>query len=286
MIDLRVKGEATKNRLMEATESLIANKCFEAVSVRDITGLAKANVAAVNYHYGSREGLLGAVLDFRMKHLSAERAQRLEALGEQSSLREIFQAWAEPLLHSTASKGLNEQAHARVLGRCLEVLAAGTFAEASAASRLLDATLQRAVGSRLSAWKADEIAWRLHFAQGALIHLLVHGATVQDDFRLSKAIDQWVEACVAQFGADSVQDRRASGEKSTTRPKTKSTAPMRQMAEVVSAVMEADEDDQPPTTVINDVDIDEELTPAMADSKPARSKKAKTDEGTGELFLF
>lgn len=286
MIDLRVKGEFTKSRLIEATESLIANKCFEAVSVRDITGLAKANVAAVNYHFGSREGLLGAVLDFRMKPLSAERAQRLETLGEQSSMREIFQAWAHPLLLSKASKGLNEQAHARVLGRCLEVLSAGTFSEASASSRLLDATLQRVVGSRLPSLKAEEIAWRLHFVQGALIHLLVHGATVQDDFRLSQAIDQWVEACVAQFDADVVQDRRASGEKTTNRPKIKSTAPLRQMAEVVSAVMEADEDDQPPTIVTSGVNIEEEPTPAVAASKPARSKKSKTDDGTGELFLF
>jgi AcrR family transcriptional regulator len=285
MIDLRVKGEATKNRLIEATESLIANKCFEAVSVRDITGLAKANVAAVNYHYGCREGLLGSVLDFRMKPLSAERAQRLEALGEQATVREIFQAWAQPLLSSMASRGLNEQAHARVLGRCLEVLAAGTFTEASAASRLLDASLQQVLSNRLPTLKAEEISWRLHFAQGALIHLLVHGATVQDDFRLAKALELWVEACVAQFDVDSLQDRRLNGEKAQPRPKTKSTAPMRQMAEVVSAVMEADEE-EPPITVINGVEVEEEPAPAMAASKPARGKKAKSSDDTGELFLF
>lgn len=286
MIDLRVKGEATKNRLIEATESLIANKCFEAVSVRDITGLAKANVAAVNYHYGCREGLLGSVLDFRMKPLSAERAQRLEALGEQATVREIFQAWAQPLLSSMASRGLNEQAHARVLGRCLEVLAAGTFTEASAASRLLDASLQQTLSNRLPTLKAEEISWRLHFAQGSLIHLLVHGATVQDDFRLAKALALWVEACVAQFDVETAPERRLNGEKSPTRPKTKSTAPMRQMAEVVSAVMEADEEDEPPITVINGVEVEEEPAPAMAASKPARGKKAKSNDDTGELFLF
>lgn len=292
MIDLRVKGDVTKGRLIEATESLIAQKGFDAVSVRDITGLAKANVAAVNYHFGSREGLLAAVLDFRMKPLEKERAERLTALSEQASLREMFQAWAQPLLSATASKGMNGQAHCRVLGRCLEVLATGTFAEASAASQLLDATMQESLRRHLSTLPTEAIAWRWHFAKGSLIHTLVHGAVVEENFRLSNALDQWVEAMLDQFAvADAAHARPVAVEKdNTVRRKSKSTASLRQMAEVVSAVMEADED-RAPTLVVNGAEKVMEMetvavAPPVLASKPAKGKKKQAEDGSGELFLF
>lgn len=294
MIDLRVKGDVTKGRLIESTESLIAQKGFDAVSVRDITGLAKANVAAVNYHFGSREGLLAAVLDFRMKPLAKERTERLEALGEQATLRDIFQAWVKPLLSASASKGLNGQAHCRVLGRCLEILSVGTFPEASAASQLLDAAVQKSLGRHLSALPAEAIAWRWHFAKGALIHSLVHGAAAEDHFRLKDVLEQWVDAMLAQFAAtDAGDERQVVVEKSNPAPrKSKSTSPLRQMVEVVSAVMEADEE-QLTTLVVNEAvaatPVEPETTPTgkvVASAKPAKGKKAKAEEGAGELFLF
>ena len=45
----------TRVALMEAAAALFAEKGFEVVSVREITTLARANVASVKYHFGSRE---------------------------------------------------------------------------------------------------------------------------------------------------------------------------------------------------------------------------------------
>lgn len=297
MIDLRVKGDVTKGRLVEAAETLIAQKGFDAVSVRDITGLAKANVAAVNYHFGSREGLLAAVLEYRIKPVVVERAKRLEALDPQATLRAIFQAWSEPLLAATASKGLDEAAHARVLGRGLEMLAAGTYEEISAAARLVDATMREVLASHLPSLSAEEISWRLHFAQGALIHALVHGASVLADFRLTTALDRWIDATMAQFAAaDGMSDRQLGGDKANTpRRKGKTASPLRQIAEVVAAAMEVDEMPvaevvDTPATELLDVEIpapqEEAVITAVAASKPARSKKAKAQDDMGELFLF
>lgn len=300
MIDLRVKGDVTKGRLVEATETLIAQKGFDAVSVRDITGLAKANVAAVNYHFGSREGLLAAVLEHRIKPVLVERAKRLEALEPQASLRSIFQAWSEPLLATTASKGLEEVAHARVLGRCLEVLAAGSYEEISAAGRLVDATMREVLTAHLPSLSAGEISWRLHFAQGALIHALVHGAAALSDFRLAKALDRWIDATMAQFAAsDGVSERQHAGDKNATpRRKNKPASPLRQIAEVVAAAMEVEEEPAETTVDIQgaeaaellDVEIpvpqEEVVITAVAASKPARAKKSKAQDDMGELFLF
>nr|WP_321255511.1 CerR family C-terminal domain-containing protein [uncultured Pseudodesulfovibrio sp.] len=53
----------TKAALLSAAIEVFADKGFDSATVRDICGRAKANVAAVNYHYGSKNGLYAAVLE-------------------------------------------------------------------------------------------------------------------------------------------------------------------------------------------------------------------------------
>lgn len=53
----------TKTALLAAAVEVFADKGFDSATVRDICGRAKANVAAVNYHYGSKDGLYAAVLE-------------------------------------------------------------------------------------------------------------------------------------------------------------------------------------------------------------------------------
>ncbi|MEF2231794.1 MAG: CerR family C-terminal domain-containing protein, partial [Pseudodesulfovibrio sp.] len=53
----------TKEALLAAAIRVFADKGFDAATVRDICGLAQANVAAVNYHYGGKDALYAAVLE-------------------------------------------------------------------------------------------------------------------------------------------------------------------------------------------------------------------------------
>lgn len=53
----------TRDRIIETAEVLFAARGYEGTSLRDITDRAGVNVAAVNYHFGSKEGLLREVLD-------------------------------------------------------------------------------------------------------------------------------------------------------------------------------------------------------------------------------
>jgi len=290
MTELRAKGDVTKGRLLEATENLVAEKGFDAVSVRDITGLAKANVAAVNYHFGSREGLLAAVLEHRMKPLAEERITNLASLGEDHGVRELLQAWVSPLVSLLVVSGLPELAYCRVMGRCMEMLASPAFPEAAKASRAVDEKLLESLEKCIPLMSRQEIEWRLHFVTGALIHALVHGASIQDHYRLTAAVEQWVDAATMSFqGTDILYERNEAVKKgNANRRKVRATPQMRQVAEVVSSVMEADE--------VNGetADVAEDAPPVVGDNhnagpvegKNQKHKKSKGDDGHGELFLF
>lgn len=70
---------STRDRLLNAAEELIGRKGYSNTSLRDITGRANANLAAVHYHFGSKEGLAEAVLKRHLVPLNHERLALLEA---------------------------------------------------------------------------------------------------------------------------------------------------------------------------------------------------------------
>jgi AcrR family transcriptional regulator len=290
MTELRAKGDVTKGRLLEATENLVAEKGFDAVSVRDITGLAKANVAAVNYHFGSREGLLAAVLEHRMKPLAEERITNLASLGEDHGVRELLQAWVSPLVSLLVVSGLPELAYCRVMGRCMEMLASPAFPEAAKASRAVDEKLLESLEKCIPLMSRQEIEWRLHFVTGALIHALVHGASIQDQYRLTVAVEQWVDAATMSFqGTDILYERNEAVKKgNANRRKVRATPQMRQVAEVVSSVMEADEVNGETADVVEDAPpvVGDNQNAGPVEGKNQKHKKSKGDDGHGELFLF
>src|SRR4051794_4834505 len=62
--DANGNGAATRQRLVETAGEVFAERGFRAATVRDICKKAGANVAAVNYHFGGKEGLYAEVLRF------------------------------------------------------------------------------------------------------------------------------------------------------------------------------------------------------------------------------
>ncbi|MEO6565431.1 MAG: helix-turn-helix domain-containing protein, partial [Casimicrobiaceae bacterium] len=69
---------ATKDRLLDAAEALFMEHGFEATSLRLITATAGANLAAANYHFGSKEELFQAVLTRRLDPMNQQRVELLD----------------------------------------------------------------------------------------------------------------------------------------------------------------------------------------------------------------
>jgi TetR/AcrR family transcriptional regulator, regulator of cefoperazone and chloramphenicol sensitivity len=57
------EDQETHARLLNAAARLFADRGFAKVTVRDICQKARANVAAVNYHFGGKDGLYRAVIE-------------------------------------------------------------------------------------------------------------------------------------------------------------------------------------------------------------------------------
>ncbi len=102
---------ATKARILDAAENLFADNGFRGTTLRAITTKAGVNLAAVNYHFGSKEDLLAAVLDRRLGPLNRQRLAKLDQVlaaaaktGRLPAPRDILHAFFEPTLRFRESE--------------------------------------------------------------------------------------------------------------------------------------------------------------------------------------
>ena len=68
----------TRQRLLDVAEGLFADQGLKGTSLRAITLKAEANLAAVNYHFGTKEGLFAAVFQRRIGPMTVERIRLLD----------------------------------------------------------------------------------------------------------------------------------------------------------------------------------------------------------------
>ena len=89
---------STKERILGAAEELFAQHGFAGTSLRQVTSRADVNIAAVNYHFGSKENLVNEVFRRRMDDMTAARLSLLEkALAQRpGQLEPILAAFVSP----------------------------------------------------------------------------------------------------------------------------------------------------------------------------------------------
>ena len=168
----------TRTRILDAAEELFMLHGFEGTSMRLLTAKAGVNLAAVNYHFGSKDALIEALFRRRLDPMNAERIAALDGL-EDFSAENIIRAFVRPSLRLIEDGKGGGRNFIRLLGR--------TYTEPAKAVRLLIGqmyapTMERykaALERALPQMPRDELVWRMHFMFGTLAYTLAATDTVQ-----------------------------------------------------------------------------------------------------------
>jgi AcrR family transcriptional regulator len=109
---------STKERILGVAETLFARHGFAGASLRQVTSAAKVNLAAVNYHFGSKESLIEEVFRRRLDELNRQRRAALAAVAAKADaqLEDVLDAFIRPALEQSMDSG-GGAAFVRVLAR-------------------------------------------------------------------------------------------------------------------------------------------------------------------------
>ena len=171
-----MESPPTRDALLDAAEELFAERGFDGTSLRAVTRYAGANLAAVHYHFGSKEELVQAVLRRRLEPLAAERLGRLSACEESAAeagrppeLEGVVRAFVAPLLEQGCC-GAGSNTFGRLMSQVLTE--PGGMVRQLLAEELRE-TFERftsALGHALPQLAEEELIDRFYFMVGAMVH--------------------------------------------------------------------------------------------------------------------
>lgn len=168
---------ATKDRLLDAAETLFMEHGFEATSLRLITAAAGANLAAANYHFGSKEALFQAVLTRRLDPMNLQRLELLDrferdAVPDAVPCERILAALFIPALRLARDPQRGGTNFLRLLGRAYADPAPFIRRFLSEQYAQMIERFKAAFARALPHLPKKELSWRLHFIMGALSYTL------------------------------------------------------------------------------------------------------------------
>jgi AcrR family transcriptional regulator len=167
----------TKTRILDAGERLFVEHGFEATSLRSLTAAAGVNLAAVHYHFGSKEELFQAVLTRRLDPMNQERIDLLEKVereagGRASSCEKILFAMLIPALKLARDERRGGKDFLRLVGRAYADPAPFIRHFLSQQYAGMIGRYKEAFLKALPHLSRQELTWRLHFVMGALSYTL------------------------------------------------------------------------------------------------------------------
>jgi AcrR family transcriptional regulator len=160
----------TKNRILNAAERLFSAQGVLGVSLRAITNAAQANLAAVNYHFGSKDELIKAVLARRIEPVNEERLRLLDDLtagGATPTLEDILDALLRPAF-AVSSDPTSGKFCMRLIGR-VQSDAEPTFREfCQEQFRDIIERFTAAIAATCPHLSSTDLMWRFQFMIGSM----------------------------------------------------------------------------------------------------------------------
>lgn len=203
---------STKNKILDAAESLFAENGFNGTSLREITSKAEVNLAAVNYHFGSKKELIKAVMSRYMNALSPLLIVALGDICQQDSkptLTEVLTAFIEPLLALNELKENGTSHFLQLLGR--------GYTDSQGFLRWFLTTqypevislFVNAVQKAYPELSPEEMFWRLHFTMGTVVFTMSSSDALIDiakndfdqDYSIAEVIQKVIPYVASGVGA-------------------------------------------------------------------------------------
>jgi len=199
----------TKERILDSAELLFSSQGIANTSLRSLTEHAQVNLAAVNYHFQSKDALVQAVLFRRVNPINQRRLELLTAL-QNPTVEQILDAFYRPAVEAVLA-GPEGRSVARLIGRLYsepgDLLAGQVRALMAEIFRLFAEAIQRA----LPGVPPATIFWRLHFCVGVMAHTFGAMELIEGMARGRIAYDD-PEAILRQMIAFAAAGFRAEGE--------------------------------------------------------------------------
>lgn len=210
---------ATRDALLDAAEELFAKHGVEGTSLRAVTSKAGANVAAVHYYFGSKEGLIREVFGRRLAPLSTERLSRLDDCerSDEPDLECILRAFIEPFVelgwqmnHGSSTVHLAGRLIAQVLQE------PSGFLRSALAEALRETFIRftEALVRALPHLERDEVIARFEFCLGTIIHGMAGIHLFEEEKAALRGrevlVDRLVHFLVAGLRAPATPPRTAS----------------------------------------------------------------------------
>ena len=199
---------STKNKILDAAEILFADKGFNGTSLREITSKAEVNLAAVNYHFGSKKELIKSVMSRYMNEFSPRLENALQVLcdnNENPTLVEVFSTFVEPLLSLNTFKENGTSQFLQLLGR-------GYIDNQGFLRWFLTTQYPNVISHFVAAVQkaypeltAEEMFWRLHFTMGTVVFTMSSSDALidiaQSDFNKEMDISSVIQQVIPYISA-------------------------------------------------------------------------------------
>ena len=219
------RARATRDRILDAAEELFAERGFAATSLRQVTARARVNLAAVNYHFGSKEDLFLAAVLRRMEPVNRRRIELLEqaeARHDPPQLEAVVRAFVEPVLEVRGDQGEPgplPRLVARILGE------PGGWAQKiwPAAIGAVAARFLETLGKIFPRARREDLVWGMLLAAGAMAQSVLAGGLLRTvagaggaEADHASALDRVVRFAAAglrALGGEERKPKKAAGKK-------------------------------------------------------------------------
>ena len=166
-----------KTRILDAAERLFMENGYAATSVRMITGAAGVPVALVNYHFGSKQGLMEAVYERALGSRGGSRVSYLdkleaEAAGKPIPVDVLVDAFLSSALRLTRKDNISGEVFKQLIGRAFYEPGPGTEAFFPTEYREAVDRYRQAFMHTLPHLSQDDVVWRMYFFVGIVAYAM------------------------------------------------------------------------------------------------------------------